>query len=303
MRRFKNILCVLDPSKDQESALERAVTLAESNQARLTLAEAGVTTETLSELSALHALSAPYQERVAIHHAVLQGSPAQSIMARVSAKGHDLLIKQAEHPSLIERLLGSEDIDLLRHCPCPVWLMQDAEPANYGCILAAIDFDPDALDEAGSALNGQILELASSLALSDFAALHVIHAWDAPGETLLRTRSDTPDATVAAYLDGLRAHHQGGLEQLMERLRAAIGDGAFTYLAPRLHLRQGQAHTLIPEVVRALEADVVILGTAARAGLAGLLLGNTAETLLGGLDCALLVVKPPPAAAAAARPG
>jgi len=39
MERFKNILCVLAPGETSQHALERAVTLAENNQASLTVVD------------------------------------------------------------------------------------------------------------------------------------------------------------------------------------------------------------------------------------------------------------------------
>ena len=38
MKRFKDILCVMEPQAACQCALERAVALAESNQARVTVA-------------------------------------------------------------------------------------------------------------------------------------------------------------------------------------------------------------------------------------------------------------------------
>jgi universal stress protein E len=37
MKRFKDILCTIEPEKECKLALERAVTLAENNQANLTV--------------------------------------------------------------------------------------------------------------------------------------------------------------------------------------------------------------------------------------------------------------------------
>jgi nucleotide-binding universal stress UspA family protein len=41
-----------------------------------------------------------------------------------------------------------------------------------------------------------------------------------------------------------------------------------------------------------LEADLIVLGTVGRTGLQGLLLGNTAESVLLHSDCDVLTVKP-----------
>jgi universal stress protein E len=38
--------------------------------------------------------------------------------------------------------------------------------------------------------------------------------------------------------------------------------------------------------------DLVVMGTVARAGIAGMLIGNTAERVLRKLRCSVLIVKP-----------
>jgi nucleotide-binding universal stress UspA family protein len=41
-----------------------------------------------------------------------------------------------------------------------------------------------------------------------------------------------------------------------------------------------------------LKPGLVVMGTISRAGIAGLSVGNTAERMLGHLDCSMLTVKP-----------
>jgi universal stress protein E len=242
---------------------------------------------------ALESFTAPYRERLPIRHEVLTGTGFLEIIRLVLRGRHDLLVKPAENPSYTARLFGSDDMHLLRKCPCPVWLTKPAETANYRRILAAVDVDPDRADPVERDLNARILELSSSLALSDFAALDLVHAWEAPGEMAVRTWSDDPDGAVTRYVEGVRARHERALSRLGEQLRDDIGGEAFDYLRPELHLRRGVASTVIPEVARTLGADLVVMGTVGRTGIAGLLIGNTAETVLEQLQCAVLAIKPP----------
>jgi len=44
--------------------------------------------------------------------------------------------------------------------------------------------------------------------------------------------------------------------------------------------------------VKVLQADLVVMGTVARTGIAGWLIGNTAEAILEQLQCSVLAVKP-----------
>ncbi|HKJ72861.1 MAG TPA: universal stress protein, partial [Alphaproteobacteria bacterium] len=55
----------------------------------------------------------------------------------------------------------------------------------------------------------------------------------------------------------------------------------------------GTAGKIIPEVVEELHADLVVMGTVGRTGIPGLLIGNTAETILYALPSSVLAIKPP----------
>jgi len=315
MKQFKNILYVSEASAAQGPAVARAVSLAENNQADLTVIEVvpdvttsigaplgGLTSAKLqtalvdNRLRELESLIAPYRQRLGIRLDVLAGKTFLEAIRTVIRDKHDLLIKPAENPDFIERLFGSDDMHLLRKCPCPVLLMRPEEKANYACIMAAVDFNPDASDTSRTidqGLNRQILAVSGSLALSDFAALHLVHVWDAPAELMVRSWSDNPDEAGMAYVEGERSRHERDLNRLRDHLKDQIGKEAYDYLSPRFHLRRGAAPTVIPETAKQLQADLVVMGTVARTGIAGLLIGNTAETILEQLQCSVLALKPP----------
>ena len=50
---------------------------------------------------------------------------------------------------------------------------------------------------------------------------------------------------------------------------------------------------VIPRLASKLQADLIVMGTVARTGIPGLFIGNTAETILGRVECSVLAVKPP----------
>jgi nucleotide-binding universal stress UspA family protein len=312
MKRFKNLVYLAENDVPQEAAMARAVSLATNNQARLSVidvvrelpaapeAPRGVpdaTELTSARIEArraeLEALVAPHRDQVEIQVDVLVGRKYLEAIRRVLGAGHDLLVKPAEDPGWADRLLGSEDMHLLRKCPCPVWLLKPDEKPDYGCILAAVDLEPDVEDPEEQALNRLILELASSLALSDFAQLHVIHVWDAPEAAFFASWSDDPDATEARFTEGKGARHGAALRGLLEGLRGHVGEEAYAYLAPQIHMPRGLAKKEIPALAERLGADLMVMGTVARAGIAGLIMGNTAESILHDVHCSILAVKPP----------
>ena len=316
MKRFKRILLVLDPEEPCISLAERAVAFARNSQADLTIAavvprivvaaglppDGPITTELQARLEAeqvqrLEALAAPLEERLSIRTKVLTGTPFLEVAREVLRGSHDLVIRAAENPGWLDRLLGSDDMHLLRKCPCPVWLAKCGTAAPYRRILAAVDVDdmypPEEL-ETRRALNREILELATALALSEFAELHVGSVWDAIGENYLRGALMSASAgQVAAYVEHARQRNAACLDRLMGELNDILGKDAVDYLRPKAHLVKGWARREIPALVKQLGANLVVMGTVARTGIPGLIMGNTAEAILGQLDCSVVAIKPP----------
>ena len=230
MKRFNDILCVVESSETDKPALERAVALAENNQASLTVVEVvervttGIGIPEGGPISAdlqgamvsareqdLESLVDLYRARIGIKTRVLTGTLFLEIVREVLRSGHDLVIKIPETQDWLDRLFGSDDMHLLRKCPCPVWLVKSESPKSYQRILAAVDVDDDHPSEelhTRHLLNQQILQMASSLALSEGADLHIVHAWLALLEGALRGAFIArPEEEVATYVEEVRQQH------------------------------------------------------------------------------------------------
>ncbi len=316
MKRFKDILCVVEPEKAWKPALERAVTLAENNQANLTViavassVTAGIGMPEGGPISAdlqaatvnshkqeLENLVEPYGQRIKIETRVLVGTPFLEIIREVLRNAHDLVIKCPETLDWLDRFFSSDDKHLLRKCPCPVWMVKPHIGESFDRILVAVDVDdcyPADELKTRRALNRQILEMASSLALSEFAELHIGSAWDAIGENVINlVFHDTPEENITAYVEEVRQQTAETLEKLMRDVARYIGQDALDYLKPRTHLIKGGPRKEIPELARRLQVDCIVMGTVARTGVPGLFMGNTAETILDQLECSVLAIKPP----------
>jgi nucleotide-binding universal stress UspA family protein len=315
MKLFNNILYVVeDLAAEPTSAVARAVSLAENNQARLTILHVAeeprlgpfagsVAVEDLRaslRRQATEQLQALLQSTGKGADAVIDvrfGIPFIEIVRHVLRDRHDLVIKAVGAGGAHSFLFGGTDQHLLRKCPCPVWILVGDTSANYRQILAAVDFDPwadgDQGDSVEDALNREILGLAASLAASDFAQLHLVHAWQSITDNMIRVfASDMPDDEASASRDRERRDHQFRLELLQNRIKEQLGGDAYRYLSPRFHLREGNPRDLIPAMAAELDADLVVMGTVSRTGIPGLLIGNTAEVILNNLECSVLAVKP-----------
>ncbi|WP_127475965.1 universal stress protein [Sulfurivermis fontis] len=308
MHRFNNILCVIEAEAEQRWVLERAVTLAQNQQARLTVLTvldpvppvAGIVPQSVEQ-----ALQQRFIDHVATLLRDIPGAMAPQVkvvfgrgylaeIREVLRHGYDLVLKPARADADLRSVLfGSDDMHLLRKCPVPVWLLKEGGAVPYRRILAAVDFDPAAAVEAAE-FNRRIIELAAALALAESATLHVVHVWEAAAENTLRLWAPgAGEAQVAAYVAEERQRHERWLQELMAASAAVwLGQETLDYLKPQLHLPRGNAGKEVPALAHALGADLIVMGTLGRSGIPGLLIGNTAETILHKVDCAVLALKP-----------
>ncbi len=316
MQRFKKILCVMEQGTDSKPALERAVALAENNQAELMVADViprvpavigildgGHVQQDLQMAMAqehgkrMESLIDPYQQRVDIRQKVLLGTPFLEVIREVLHNGHDLVIKCPESPSWLDRLFSGDDMHLLRKCPCPVWLVQPGASRSYKRILAAVDVDESYSPKelaTRHALNVQILEMAATLALSEFAELHVVHVWEAIYESIngFVFSSDISPEQATFAVEQERRQHQQWLDTFLQNSGNKATREALDYLSPQRYLIKGEAEKEIPVLAKRQQIDCIVMGTVARTGVRGFFMGNTAETILAQIDCSVLAIKP-----------
>jgi universal stress protein E len=314
MQGFDKILFVVEPGQEPTWALAHASAFAASVQADLALLMVAERPAATGELSQAHIDTAIRDQCLATMERALAalaqpieaeclvafGRPHIEIIRAALRGGHDLVIKAAETQGggLRERLLGSRDMHLLRKCPCPVWLLKPEGRQPYRRILATVDFAPGVEDTEAEGLNRRILDLASALALAEFAELHVAHVWEAPATGLLHRWGGgvwTTDTTTdeLRYVEQTRNQHVLGVDGLIKALAERIGPEGFEYLKLESHLPRGSAIEEIPALAAELDVDLIVMGTVGRGGIPGLLIGNTAETILDRCDRAVLAVKPP----------
>lgn len=354
MKRFKNILVVIDGATPNEAVVERAVILAQENRARLTVVDTvaelprqvvkPVTPEPPAEAEEplidiieewpsdeappvrpdpsatlpsppgewpaedqlpVSKLAVEIQEHiieeesrrleqwvdfirqggVQVSGKVLYGTPFLQIIRDVLRNEHDLVMTTAEGGgALREKLFGSTTMNLMRKCPCPVWVVKPTQPERYSRILAAVDPSPP--DEERQALNIQIMDLATALARLEQSELIVVHAWVFANESSLRNRVDrVPAATVDEWVRVAQDRHRAGFAELLKPYE-------LENLNSQVYMLKGRAGRVIPELAKKSDVELIVMGTVSRTGVAGLFIGNTAEKILRHVDCSVLTVKP-----------
>ncbi|AOE84304.1 universal stress protein [Pseudomonas sp. TCU-HL1] len=197
-----------------------------------------------------------------------------AVMAVCRAQRCDLIIKQHKPGGRLSHLLMTpDDWQLLRQAPTPLFLIRSGRDWEGGTVLAGMDVEHQ--DAAHVTLQGSVMEHASFLCGLFRTSLHVVSAYS-PALLPQADPTQTIDQAVAS-------HCQDQCQWFMQE-----------YELPRhrLHIGEGPARTLIPQVAREFEAVLTVLGTVGREGVAGMLVGNTAEAVLDHLEGDLLVITP-----------
>jgi universal stress protein E len=309
MSLFRNVLvgvdvtqydaATLQPSAVAAAVVRQAMWLGAKSSARLTFfAALDLSLETLPQLERTdyHYLTTSAEQNAAkVLRGLVQQARAKGIEAEdklALGKGwlelvrqalrerHDLvLIGTRDRKGLEWMLFGSTAVKVLRRCPCPVWVVKpDGEPSPLK-ILVASGLDPAA--EEG-------LRLAAELAQTTPAAIHLLHVVDFPLDR--RWATSLPDAREETYRRRVREHAVKELEGQIDRA------GARRLTPPvQVHLMD-EIGTLPDEGILLFlhkePMDLLVMGTIGRGGIAGVMIGNTAERMLPQLSCSLLAVKP-----------
>lgn len=306
MHRFTNILFSPLGEKGNAAAVRRLGELATGNDARLTLF--GVISEPSGLQRLLHGteLFADIQQTERdvmatrlrrweakagscdVDSAIEVGSQAIAIINRVVTEGHDLLVvttdEDREDHATIRRLL--------RKCPCPVWIIRPTR-ARTQRVLAAVNPDPEEAQ-----LNHTILEISASMVERFGGELHLVHAWQLYGEDTLRSSAfiRTTPAELDHMLEQEQVSHARALTDLL--MDAGLRESPW-----QIHLDKGPPEAVVARVIAKSRINLLVMGTLARTGIPGILIGNTAERILDDLRCSVVAVKPPSFASPLAPPG
>jgi len=166
--------------------------------------------------------------------------------------------------------IGSVAMKLLRKCPCPVWVAKPGVAAAPRRLLAATDLSP---------VGVRVVSWATFVAQLFDADLHVVHSFQLPFDVQWQG-----DEAVAEF----ERHERAGRRRRLEEQVAE------TKFPGDVHYYVGltSPSRAVLACNERIDPDLVVMGTVSRGGIAGLLVGNTAERLLSRLDCSLLTVKP-----------
>jgi len=300
MGDYRKIFLILDPSRPRSPAFHRAVELARTAGASLHLglyehppaipalglANRAVTEQARGAWRAEreHWLDGIARELMAegvdATSEVESRTPAhETIAERILELAPDLVLKDVQHESTLSRVLFTPfDAHLLRLCPAPLLLVTGRHERRPRRVIAAVDTLH--ADEV-SGLNDRIVTEARRLARMFEATVHLVHVFEG---------LPPPTAGMIEGLDGLGVAYDQLAQTDRERFEVFARHHGFP--AERGHLLSGFGPATLAEFAGDATADLLVLGTNYRTGLDRLLVGSTAERLLGLVRCDVLAVHP-----------
>ena len=274
---WRSIAVVVDPLQKAHPALQKAAALAARCGARLTLLNTFVLPQPMTGVARisprqiidaalrdrrrkLETLAASLRKRgLRVSCVVEWDHPEHEAVVRyVLAARPDLLLAETSHHNrLVRWILSNTDWELIRSCPCPLWLVRSGTLPKKPDLLVAVD--PGHVHARRSQLDSRLLGAARTLVENFGGTISIIHA----------------DSAQDSRIDAV------------ERLARRFGvPPANRYVFP------GEATRVLPEGVWRVGADILLLGAVSRSRLEQPFIGTTAERVIDRVECDVFVVKP-----------
>ncbi len=211
------------------------------------------------------------------------GRSYNEIMTHVDEYKPDIVIKTADPDhGLRQRLFGSHDMQLLRHCPVPMLIQKPAGHTDIRRLVIALDLVE--LDSSKMALAAELLRWGQTVARATEAEINVVHVWNLYHEDTLRGHSVSAETVDRLVVQEEKKH--------WNLLQKTVADSTLDQETTRVHFHKGLPKQMIPALAESLKCDLLVMGTVGRSGIPGMFIGNTAESVLHHVDCAVLAIKP-----------
>lgn len=305
MHDINKILAVIDPTTDDQPAMDRAAWLAKGTGASLEL----LVCEYNEYLSGGRLFDSPSLEKARVEVIEERKKYLDSLADQLRADGIDVkCTARWDHPldeGIVRRVLESQpdivfkdthphsavrrailtntDWNLIRTCPSLLWLVKPREVSAKPAIVGAID--PMNEHDKPAALDDEILQVSKELAEKLDGVVHAFHSYDP--RIAIATATANAYIPVSLPFDEIERHmHEDHQKRFSEITSFHEIDDSNT------HIVAGLTHEELPAFAEKVDAAVIVMGAVARNRWKRLFIGATAERTLEHLPCDLLIVKP-----------
>ncbi len=301
MRKYRNILVIMEAKSENQLALKRALEIASLSPDTkvtaflviydfsydLTLLLSKEEQEKMRE-GIIAANNEWLQEKITqlrkqhqeLYAKVLwQRNISEAVLQEIADNNYDLIIKAAEEHGLLDSMIFTPlDWQLLRKAEIPVLISKDHPWNVNNNIVVALNFSEKS-NNRQRLMNIKLLRNAQELATLIGGTIHLINA--AP-PMLPSTAIELPGFSPDLYSEALYKYNCESLANFAKKHRIPPA---------HCHVKEGQPDDVIPELAADLKACAVLIGNAGRDGLSGAIIGNTCEQIVDDLNCDLLVIK------------
>lgn len=285
MTMTKNkLFVIIDPTVKQQIALEKALLVASMSDCSIhafvcTYADISKHTEFSSrhelklfmldeaELQLADLAKRCSDNNVSFSSEVIWNKNWYEMAVQAVARSNcDLVVKSSFHHSKGTRYFHrTSDFYLMRYCPIPVLFAHQSQQWQSSNLVACVDLESG--DTEHMRLNNRIIRNAKVLSKTLAMELYIV-----------ATYKNGLDSGVLKMVDESSV---GTKEKLAEIFGVEVNN---------MMLRQGDTIKTIHSISEEISADIMIIGTVARTGVAGKLIGNTAEKLLDVVNADIVTI-------------
>jgi universal stress protein E len=282
----KHVLVIADIDDDDLLSLEKARDITQPMKATVEIIkfihhsnDSGITLEQQIE-EAKQSLSAiicsVFDGTIEIiSEVVVSDNIADWVINRCDQKAVDLVIKGGHRSESLFHI--PSDWQLIRHLHCPILIASHVKWKNKSNILLAVDLSTE--ESNHQQLNSLILGWGETWSKATHHQLHAMYS--------------IPIAKPLLEFDVVDKHAvmQKKAPAAQEKMQELLAQ--FDMSSVIDHITVGPPDRTILHQANELHSSLVILGSVARKGVSGLLLGNTAEKVLHHLRTDCLIIKLP----------
>lgn len=303
MRQYNNILVIIEPKKDRQLALERAIEIIHYNP-RVTITalrliydfsndvpfigkKSEITThQDVEEVTKIE-LDSIVKSVLEKHHESSDVASriktlvkwtrdvSEGMLVEANSGNYDLIIKGANHHGILDSIIFTpHDWNLLRHANIPVIIAKDHEWSEKSSIVIAVDFTSN----EKQILNVLLLREAQALSTITKAPIHIVNSAPVVLPTVML---EVPNYAPELYAESVLAEH-----------KKRILDFANKHNIPEenCHIAEGMPDDVLPKLCKRLNAATVYIGSHGRSGVKAALIGNTCEEIVDYINADLYVL-------------
>ncbi|ATN37424.1 hypothetical protein ACO34A_27025 (plasmid) [Rhizobium sp. ACO-34A] len=282
----KRILVATDFSTRSDRALRRAIYLAKSLPASLSLVHVidedqpkrlvDAQVETTGQLLQEQVDGIREMDGIDCDWQVIRGGPGASLGIAAKDLGADLLVLGPHRQQTLKDVFfGTTAERTMRTSTAPILTAKGVPNGSYKHVLLAIDM---------SDCSSDAIEVFNGLGIGRSAAISLVHVFDAAAATMM-TRTAVAREEISDYVNDEKRNASVALLKFLEN--QPIDPGNIHIVA-----EHGSVAATIATLAAQISADLIVVGTRGRNGAKKLFLGSVAEKIIGEGECDTLAVPP-----------